>query len=124
MNVTLLDTRTGETVEVAGVPEFQWLHGNWTCDCNRELEFGHDTAVNTCLGAKRYLVIRAARDTLMEGFLEEEGLETPSLKELNREYPEGLLRGWGIVGERPLPKGGKKPRKVCPHCLGECTGKS
>jgi len=58
MTITLLDTKPGEkVVKPFDFDPFAFTDGNWTCDCNREIFFGLDTAEHVCLGAKRFLVI-------------------------------------------------------------------
>lgn len=64
--VTILDTVTGATAEVTGPNRWQWLSGNWSCDCNRADYFPNSDAEDnqpesqwgTCLGAKRFLVVK------------------------------------------------------------------
>ena len=92
MNVTLLDTQTGETRKHSGAPPFWWEHGNGTCDCNREIQFGRDTSVNECIGANRYLVIAAEHEPERD---KEE--QPPSLFDLNSDYPVELLTEHGIT---------------------------
>ena len=45
---------------------FWWADGNGSCDCNRELVFGHDTPGNTC-HTGRYYVVETRGD--LEGYV-------------------------------------------------------
>jgi hypothetical protein len=86
MQITLLDTQTGETKTVHEKDHMGcfdstwWQEGNGSCDCNRAIAFGHDCPHETCLGAKRYLII----DT-------EEGNSLDVLLGYNADYPYDLL---------------------------------
>lgn len=97
MNITLLDTKTGETREVNDTPTFQWTENNWSCDCNRELEFDyveHDQS-NTCLGCHRFIVIGGSSSIVHKSKWGNQ--EYPAtLKELNEGYPEELLIKNGV----------------------------
>lgn len=56
--VTLYDRFTGRTATYSEMASWNWLHGNFSCDCNRGLAFDHglpDTGY--CVGCKRYVVI-------------------------------------------------------------------
>lgn len=93
MKVTLLDTQTGETREVGGILDFWWAEGNGSCDCNREPYFGHNSGSDQCIGAKRYLIIKAepvTRPPRVLGY---------TLAEYNEDYPKELL-------DKFLPKEG------------------
>lgn len=46
MDISITDTTTGETRAIQWEdcppdewPTFDWTEGNWSCDCNREIEF-------------------------------------------------------------------------------------
>ena len=93
MTVTLLDTKTGRTVEVppdACPRAFEWAENNWSCDCNRAPYFDIDLPpANRCVGAHRFLVV-AFEDPDAEG-------PPHTLRELNADYPEELLREHGVI---------------------------
>lgn len=64
MNLTLLDTQTGERVDgtdnFSDDPSWVWVEGNYACDCNRENYFGRGDAEagrGECTGAHRYLLV-------------------------------------------------------------------
>lgn len=57
MIVKVMDSVTGEIRESKGISSNQWWHGNWSCDCNRELMFGIDSEGDVCLGSERFIVI-------------------------------------------------------------------
>ena len=90
MKVTVLDTKTGNTASEHGVDSFGWTLGNWACDCNRQLLFGHDAGDGFCIGTKRYIAIKAVGD---------DGKEYTSneLVSLNEGYPAELLKENGIT---------------------------
>jgi hypothetical protein len=102
MKVTLLDTKTGETREVAGINGFQWAENNWSCDCNRAGYFGPPEdfveGENTCDGCHRFLVTA----------FESEGLEQDhahyTLADFNSGYPDELLAEHGILQLAPSPE--------------------
>ena len=85
MKCTILDTVTGKTAVVAGIPTYEWEDGNYSCDCNRN-PWDIDTGAipNVCEGAHRFLVIAAEAET------EDDYLCT--LRELNAAYPKELVR--------------------------------
>ena len=97
MKVTLLDTVTMETKGVSGIETFQWAENNYSCDCNRELEFGrpddYEQHIDSpyCLGEKRYLVIAAE--------IEGEDDYPATLEELNSSYSPELLQKHGIAAQ-------------------------
>ena len=100
MQVTLLDTLTGERRDCSAFGNFTvywWQHGNGSCDCNRALAFdkeGEDHGAdqqqrlgledNICLGAERWLIVGATGD--LEG-----GSEADVVAESNDEYPQELV---------------------------------
>ena len=90
MKVTLLDTKTGKTVEDKGMSAFQWTDGNWSCDCNRALMFNLDIGQGICAGSKRFIVIKAEPEVNVEGDYE------ATLAEMNHRHPQELLRKHGI----------------------------
>lgn len=56
MTVTLRDTQTGEQINVDDPDDsWCWTEGNWSCDCNRCFDSGHDGSDNC--ESVRYLVI-------------------------------------------------------------------
>jgi len=81
MKATVLDTKTGETKE-ASLGSWNWAEGNWSCDCNRNYFDDEGEDQDTCLGGKRFLVVKAVFD---------EGEVEYTLKELNDDYPQELL---------------------------------
>ena len=86
ITVTLLDTQTGERADADHGSLWYWTEGNGSCDCNRELVFGHgDVGSSTCLGGRRYLVVDATNAPWDE-----------PLHWYNREYPRKLLESHGI----------------------------
>ena len=87
MIATIQDTATGKTRVVPGYSSDWWADGNGSCDCNRELGFVESRPTGTCLGNRRYLIVRATFD-------DEERRYT--LRELNEGYPEALLKERGI----------------------------
>lgn len=89
MKVSLLDTHTGQTCEVAGIRGFEWAENNWSCDCNRESYFDVDeTGSGTCIGCHRFLVIAAEpEDQDDEGY---------TLADLNSSYPDELRAQHGV----------------------------
>ncbi len=109
MKVTLLDTKTGETREVAGRDYLFWTDGNGSCDCNRHQPFDLDdnddfddgsvegTGGGMCVGGKRFLVIAAE-------FEEGDERHPISLAEMNYEYPDELLAEHGILQVASSPE--------------------
>lgn len=93
MKVTLLDTKSGETREVAGICGFQWADNNWSCDCNRAGYFGPPDDWNdgdgVCVGGHRFIVITSKA--------EDSGEDHYTLADLNPGYPEELLAEHGIL---------------------------
>ena len=81
MIATVLDTATGKTRVAPGYSSHWWAEGNGACDCNRALAF-EDVAAGTCLGHRRYLIVKATFD-------DDETRYT--LRELNEGYTEELL---------------------------------
>lgn len=88
MIATLLDTVTGDIRISAGINTFQWEENNWSCDCNRESFFGVDSNEGRCIGAKRFIVIKAEKE-LDDDY-------DCTLAELNIDYPKELLANYGI----------------------------
>lgn len=90
MIATVLDTKTGETVKYNGPCAFEWVDGNWSCDCNRKADFDvePDCVEGFCEGGHRFLVIDAKFGS---------GEHQYSLYELNECYPEELLTKHGIT---------------------------
>ena len=97
MKVKLIDTETDKTCivdersEEDGSPLFDaywWSEGNGSCDCNRSIYCGvddlDDPDYGICRGGKRFLIIEADTDEY-------------TLAELNNEYPEELLKKYGIL---------------------------
>jgi len=94
VKITLLDTKTGETVTVEEdvvTSPYVWAEGNWSDDCNRVSYFGEkiedemetEFGENVCMGAKRFLVIYPLV------FEDEE--HRYDLMEVNESYPQELL---------------------------------
>lgn len=84
MNVTLLDTETGETRSLKNQDAFQWAFGDDSCDCNRQQVFGLND-VERCQ-QKRFIVTSATLTT-EEIANREENL----LRHLNDGYSSELL---------------------------------
>jgi hypothetical protein len=92
MNVTLLDTKTGERADAFEYFEHEfdlywWSGGNGSCDCNRMEVFGHGDPEETggyCHGCERYLVVDASGD--LEGYSREE-----CIRMANEDYPPELV---------------------------------
>lgn len=83
VDVTILDTETGETIHsgdtrFADTTYWFWSDGNGSCDCNRELAFkdGRESEPGVCLGANRYLIIE---------------IDMGDLDYLNQYYPQELV---------------------------------
>jgi hypothetical protein len=81
MKISLLDTKTGEIVDIeSDLSPYMWAEGNWSDDCNRigyfseetqkdcfkehvarcridEPELAEDYCEHVCLGSHRFLVI-------------------------------------------------------------------
>lgn len=83
MTATILDTVTQEKRVVRGPRSWEWAENGWSCDCNRVPVRDER---RWCSGSHRYLVIAAAFD-------DPEDYDY-SLRELNSEYPEDLIRLW------------------------------
>lgn len=83
MIATILDTVTGEKMQVDGPRSWEWAENNWSCDCNRN-PWGVDTGKpeGDCKGAERFLVIEA----VMNGADDYEY----TLDELNERYSAEL----------------------------------
>ena len=98
MTLTLLDTQTGETVDVdSQFSAFWWAEGNGACDCNRINKFPaaeHKLEVaqrqahpelqewqSLCYGCERILIIAAESDEY-------------TLDEFNEDYPQALKAQW------------------------------
>ncbi len=98
MNVTILDTQTGQTHQSTwDTSPFWWEEGNGSCDCNRAIQCGHDDDdddddIGVCLGHHRYLIVGYS---LTSGELRNN--PGVSLRSLNQGYHEALL-------EKFLPK--------------------
>jgi len=83
MIATVLDTATGKRVVKEGIRSFEWADNNWSCDCNRMGLFNVEDDTNTCVGGKRFLVVGAEFEVDEPRY---------SLRELNADYPEVLLK--------------------------------
>ena len=98
MKLTLLDTQTGETVDVEShYDAYWWACGNGACDCNRvdsfptaedELEAAQQQAHPElqewqvlCYNCERILIVAAETDEY-------------TLDELNQDYPQALKAQW------------------------------
>ena len=98
MKLTLLDTQTGETVDLDSPYDASWwAHGNGMCDCNRadyvqtaeeELETAQRQShpelqewQSLCYGCERILIIAAESDEY-------------TLHEFNQDYPQTLKAQW------------------------------
>lgn len=60
MIVKFLDLKTGQQAEEIGITVFGLMHGNWSCDCNRQMAFDREdgvdeNGVSRCLGERRYI---------------------------------------------------------------------
>jgi hypothetical protein len=85
MQVTLLDTKTGERRKSCDYfNAYWWSTGNGSCDCNRRTVFDHDADDDHCCGCERYLVVDASGD--LEGLTLEE-----FICEANQDYPPELI---------------------------------
>ena len=103
MKATVLDTVTGKTAVADGPRSWEWAENNWSCDCNRwnlfpelEEEQLNDPDFGVCKGGKRFLVVAAEFNRL----LDEDGGPIDydyTLAELNSDYPDELLRAHGIL---------------------------
>ena len=103
MNVTLLDTKTGQTVDVndSTLNAFIWCEGNWSCDCNRVRYFpdnvedeildemrkyypnsSEEEIDSTCYMGRRIIIIAP------------EKIGDYDLREANSSYPKELLDKW------------------------------
>jgi hypothetical protein len=100
MNITVLDTETGERLIARGQILGEWIDGNFTCDCNRAMFFGEQvyeemvrrTAArfpdtppgkSCCFGSVRFLAVKceSARTSY-----------TPcDIRRLNADYPAELV---------------------------------
>ncbi len=84
MKATILDTQTGNTATIDGPSTYDWVDGNWSCDCNRNpwgVDMGKPDGV--CHGSERFLVVKAVFD-------DPDDYEC-TLEKLNADYPEELL---------------------------------
>ena len=99
MKLTLLDTQTGETVDVdSPFDAYWWACGNGSCDCNRAIEFSDEVYdvlhakmrqahpelkewQDLCYGCERLLIIAAESDEY-------------TLDEFNQDYPQALKAQW------------------------------
>ena len=81
MKVKLLDTKTGQTriVNNEVLNEWDWIEGNWSCDCNRQKYFENNEDKDICIGSKRYIIIEVYYD----------GIYT--LRDFNCNYSDKLL---------------------------------
>lgn len=97
MYPTLLDTKTGKTVDAESMDSslFWWADGNGSCDCNRAIAMGDDVddemteqfGDGECFGCTRIIAIDVHGD--LEGMTKKEILE-----EMNGEYPNELRKYW------------------------------
>ena len=109
MNITLLDTKTGDTKEIEDTySESWWAEGNGSCDCNRAIFFEgtYEELSNKhkkdnpelydkkkpwqtyCIGCQRILIIKIDSKEY-------------SLEEFNEGYPEELIKKHLTSGCRP-----------------------
>ncbi len=94
MTATVLDTLTGTTHTDSRASVYDWMDGNWSCDCNRYPPHIESDSANVCEGAHRFIVTHAQFDRY----------ETPAtLRELNCDYPEELLTQHGITDTPQQP---------------------
>ena len=100
MKVTVLDTVTGKTKVVSGYGSFQWAENNLSCDCNRN-EWDVDIELNDdyCHGSHRFIVVDAEFDI---------GETMYTIKELNKDYPDGLLSKFDFLISAAESKRNKK----------------
>lgn len=58
--IHLVDIQTGSFLKIfaSGHTSYSWMHGNWSCDCNRADYFGSNPG-NTeyCLGCHRFIAV-------------------------------------------------------------------
>ena len=88
MIATVLDTATGKTETVEGHRSWDWAEGNWSCDCNRDINgLAPDPLETGLCVAKRFIVIKAEM---------EEGDYPYITQNLNKYYPKDLLRDFGV----------------------------
>ena len=87
MIATIQDTQTGKTRVAPGYSSDWWADGNGACDCNRELGFVEQSPAGTCLGCRRYLIVRATFDDDERRY---------TLRGLNAGYPAELLKERGV----------------------------
>lgn len=80
MNLTILDTFTGESHKIENSPydhEYWWADGNGSCDCNRLIFCGNEPDEDGyCILSKRFLIT-------------ENSLGIP-FDEINQHYPQEL----------------------------------
>lgn len=79
MTAMIYDIVTGCCKTLTGPRAWEWVEGDWSCDCNRN-PWGIDTGKpdGVCEGAERFLVIQAEGDQY-------------TLNELNRDYAPELV---------------------------------
>lgn len=86
MKVTILDTQTGEKRECDSFDGYFWSEGNGACDCNRRIFYvfpSADCESSFCVGCNRFLIVSTDDPAY-------------TLRELNHNYPEELLKKHGI----------------------------
>ena len=103
MNVTLLDTKTGERATIQSeCGAFWWSEGNGSCDCNRaphfpgameEIDAAQRAAhpelkawQSLCFGCVRFVVVSSDDPTF-------------SFEEWNSDYPHEILQRFGVVAQ-------------------------
>lgn len=63
---------------------WEWIHGDWACDCNRQRYFDIEeiksTPENLCIGAKRFLVVMVKQLSEI----------SYTLDDFNADYPEEM----------------------------------
>lgn len=85
LTVSVLDTVTGEwRTRRSEASTYSWTEGNWSCDCNRALQFfpEHDRDDGYCMGCVRYRVVAVV--PLLPGY---------TLADFNEGYPEASSSG-------------------------------
>ena len=88
MRAVILDVQTKQTFIVDGPSTFDFVDGNYACDCNRHPGVGTASQDGVCEGSRRFIVVEADI-TDPEDF-------PASLLELNSGYPRTLLAQYGI----------------------------
>ena len=57
IRVTYKDLETGLLADQQVLNLFELTENNYSCDCNRQLAFGHDEGEGHCIGTHRYVVL-------------------------------------------------------------------